>query len=133
MPPPPISYRDFAWTSNEGKAKIREIITQRLPQWSTGPRDSQVDCWAQNLMHVPTILVASTGWGKTAAFFGAILVLQYLQEPANRQITDEIKLLPPPAKPVALIVTPLIELGYAHVRLWSGYYLKEMLTCCYYK
>lgn len=114
-----MSYRDFPWTSTEGRAKIKEIITQRLPQWTTGPRDSQVDCWAHNLMHIPTILVASTGWGKTAAFFGAILVLQHLfKDPAHRQITEEITLLPPPAVAVALVVTPLVELGNAHVRLF---------------
>lgn len=67
-------------------------------------------------MHVPTILVASTGWGKTAAFFGSVLILQHLKDPKNRQINDQTKLAPPPALPVALVVTPLVELGNAHVR-----------------
>jgi hypothetical protein len=97
----------FSWLSPQGKTLIREIIQQRLPQWSNGPRDSQVECWAHNLERIPTI---STGWGKTAAFFGAVMVLQYLNH------TRPEGLPKPPPKPVALVVTPLIELGKAHVR-----------------
>jgi len=33
----------FSWLSPQGKTLIREIIQQRLPQWSNGPRDSQVE------------------------------------------------------------------------------------------
>lgn len=125
----PTDYRDFPWTSAEGQAKIREIITARLPQWSTGPRDSQVECWAHNLMHIPTILVASTGWGKTAAFFGSILILQHLKDPKNRQVSEQVKLAPPPAHPVALVVTPLIELGKAHVRLPFVFFNSILCSC----
>ena len=104
----------FSWLSLHGKTLIREIIQQRLPQWSNGPRDSQVEYWAHNLERIPTILIASTGWGKTAAFFGAVMVLQYL----NHTPPLGVPKLPP--KPIALVVTPLIELGNAHVRRLLG-------------
>jgi hypothetical protein len=65
----------FSWLSPQGKTLIRDIIQQRLPQWSNGPRDSQLECWAHNLEQIPTILIASTGWGITAEFFCAVMVL----------------------------------------------------------
>ncbi|KAF8810191.1 hypothetical protein BYT27DRAFT_7092691 [Phlegmacium glaucopus] len=89
---------------------IHEIIQQRIPQWPNGPRDSQVECWAHNLERIPTLLIASTGWGKTAAFFGAVMVLQHLNHTRRHGLPK------PPAKPVALVVTPLIELGNAHAQ-----------------
>ncbi|KAF9482610.1 hypothetical protein BDN70DRAFT_770432, partial [Pholiota conissans] len=101
------------WTSTLGRTIIREIIEARIPQWPNGPHDSQVDCWAHSLQGIPTLLIASTGWGKTAAFFGPILVLQHLLQHPNPAIPNV------PTKPVALVVTPLIELGNAHVRSFS--------------
>ena len=47
--------------------------------------------------------------GKTTAFFVPILVLQHLLKYPKPQIPK------PPQRPVALVVTPLIELGKAHV------------------
>jgi hypothetical protein len=52
----------FSWLSLQGKTLIHEIIQQRLPQWSNGPRDSQVNCWAHNLECIPTISIASTAY-----------------------------------------------------------------------
>ncbi|KAF9473338.1 hypothetical protein BDN70DRAFT_775787, partial [Pholiota conissans] len=51
----------------------------------------------------------STGWGKMVTFFGPILVLQHLLQYPNPAIHN----IPP--KPIALIITPLIELGNAHI------------------
>ena len=109
----------FSWLSPQGKTLIRNIIQQWLPQWSNGPRDSQVECWAHNLERIPTILIASTGWGKTAAFFGAVMVLQYLNHTRPQGVPK------PPPKPVALVVTPLIELGNAHVCCLLGLQLSN--------
>ncbi|KAF8814139.1 hypothetical protein BYT27DRAFT_7250321 [Phlegmacium glaucopus] len=111
----------FSWLSLQGKNIICEIIQRRLPQWSNGPRDSQVDCWAHNLERIPTILITSTGWGKTAAFFGAVMVLQHLNHTRPQGIPK------PPPKPVALVVTPLIELGNAHAREMVELGLKAIL------
>lgn len=99
----------FSWTSLEGRTVIREIVEERIQQWRTGPRLSQIDCWSKSLAGVPTILIASTGWGKTTAFFVPILVLQHLSNHPKPRIPR------PPSCPVALVVTPLIELGNAHV------------------
>ncbi|KAF8965632.1 ATP-dependent DNA helicase RecQ [Flammula alnicola] len=97
----------FSWISLEGRTVIREIVEAAVPQW-TAPRDTQLDCWAHILQGIPTILIASTGWGKTSAFFIPILVLKHLQKHPNPRVP---KL---PSSPVALVVTPLIELGNAH-------------------
>jgi superfamily II DNA/RNA helicase len=99
----------FSWTSLKGRTVIREVIEERIPEWRTGPRPAQLDCWSHTLAGIPTILIASTGWGKTTAFFVPILVLQHLAKYPKPQIPK------PPQRPVALVVTPLIELGKAHV------------------
>ncbi|CAA7262720.1 unnamed protein product [Cyclocybe aegerita] len=70
----------------------------------------------------PTILIASTGWGKTSAFFGPILVLRHLIK--NPRPNLNIPRLP--RKPVALVVTLLIELGYAHSLEIKEYGLKAI-------
>ena len=97
----------FSWTSLEGRTVIREIIEDRIPEWRTWP--AQLDRWSHTLAGIPTILIASTGWGKTTVFFVPILVLQHLLKYPKPQIPK------PPQRPVALVVTPLIELGKAHV------------------
>ncbi|KIM38543.1 hypothetical protein M413DRAFT_75866 [Hebeloma cylindrosporum] len=98
----------FSWTSLEGRTVIREIIEARIPQWTTEPRPAQLECWSHTLAGIPTILIALTGWGKTTAFFVPILVLQHLLKYPKPRIPQ------PPPHPVALVVTPLIELGNAH-------------------
>ncbi|KIJ99803.1 hypothetical protein K443DRAFT_8136 [Laccaria amethystina LaAM-08-1] len=98
----------FSWTSLEGRTVIREILEERIPQWTNGPRPAQLDCWLQSLAGRPTILIASTGWGKTTAFFVPILVLRHLVSYPKPRIPRS------PSSPVALVVTPLIELGNAH-------------------
>ncbi|PPQ95546.1 hypothetical protein CVT26_008571 [Gymnopilus dilepis] len=113
----------FSWLSVRGRTIIREIIEGRLPQWPKGPHESQVDCWAHCLQRIPTLLIASTGWGKTAAFFGPILVLQHLLSNPKPGIP---KL---PSKPVALIVTPLVELGKAHAREIGDIGLGSVAVC----
>ncbi|KAF8955674.1 P-loop containing nucleoside triphosphate hydrolase protein [Flammula alnicola] len=110
----------FSWTSLEGKTIIREIIEERVPQWSNGPKPSQVECWAHTLQKIPTILIACTGWGKTAAFFGAVLVLEALKRNPREHLPK------PPPRPVALVVTPLLELGNAHAAEIGTYKLKAV-------
>ena len=104
----------FSWTSLEGRTVIREILEERIPQWTNGPRPAQLDCWSQSLAGRSTILITSTGWGKTTAFFVPILVLQHLINHPKPRIPR------PPSSPVALVVTPLIELGNVHVSTWLG-------------
>ncbi|KAF8237593.1 hypothetical protein L208DRAFT_1042948, partial [Tricholoma matsutake] len=55
----------------------------------------------------------STGGGKTAAFYGPIQIYQHLLQ------TLVPGILTPPHHPIALIITPLIELGNNHVSLLS--------------
>ncbi|KAF8163197.1 P-loop containing nucleoside triphosphate hydrolase protein [Crassisporium funariophilum] len=108
--PSPTPPDIFSWVSTIGRTIIREIIEERLPQWPNGPHDTQVECWAHSLQAIPTILIASTGWGKRAAFFGPILVLEHLVKHPKPGLPKI------PSKPVVLVVTPLIELGNAHAR-----------------
>ena len=98
-----------SWTTLEGRTIIREIIEAEVPQWQNGPRDTQVEVWSYAMARESTILVASIGWGKTAAFFGPIIVMHHLLKHPRPRIPS------PPRSPVALIVTPLVELGNAHV------------------
>ena len=67
--PPALRIPPFSWTTLEGRTVIREIIEAEVPQWQNGPRDTQVEVWSYAMARESTILVASTGWGKTAAFF----------------------------------------------------------------
>ncbi|KIL65291.1 hypothetical protein M378DRAFT_24106 [Amanita muscaria Koide BX008] len=82
----------------------------QIPQWPNGPRHFQVDCWVHTLEKSPVILIAPTGGGKTAAFFGPVLILQHLLQHRHPGIPQ------PPPRPTALIVTLLIELGNNHAR-----------------
>jgi ATP-dependent helicase YprA (DUF1998 family) len=68
----------FSWRTVKGRARVRGIIEERVPQWPSGPRDYQLNAWVQTLDNIPLILIASTGAGKTAAFYGPILVMQHL-------------------------------------------------------
>ncbi|KAJ3515927.1 hypothetical protein NLJ89_g1461 [Agrocybe chaxingu] len=109
-PANPDELPPFSWTSIEGRAVIREVVEQQIPQWGNGPRDVQLDCWAGILARTPTVLIASTGWGKTSVFFVPIIILRHLLEHPRPRIA------PPPPLPVALLVTPLIE---SEMHIWS--------------
>ncbi|KAF8716103.1 hypothetical protein AX14_012422 [Amanita brunnescens Koide BX004] len=100
----------WSWTTPEGRTVAREIIEQRIPQWPSGARPFQLDCWVQTLARKPIVLIASTGGGKTAAFFGPIIIMQDLVRNPRHNIP------PPPQNPIALVITPLIELGNNHAR-----------------
>jgi len=94
----------FLWMSFEGRTIIREIIEARLPQWRNGSNASRIlVIHAREDSDSPC---ASTGWGKTLAFYGPLLVQQNLQQYPRPNV---------PQPPAALVVTPLIELGNAHV------------------
>ena len=97
-----------SWRSMEGRTRIRGIIEQRVPQWTNGPRSYQLESWAHTLDKISLVLIAPTGSGKTAAFYAPLLVMEHLlQNPVAR-------IPKPPSHPIALIVTPLIELGNNH-------------------
>jgi len=104
----------FSWTSLKGHTVVCEILEECIPQWTNGPQPAQLDCWSQSLAGRPTILIASTGWGKMTAFFVPSLILQHLVNHPKPQIPQ------PPSSPVALVVTPLIELRNAHVSNLAG-------------
>jgi len=79
----------LSWTSLEGRTVIHDIIEERIPEWRTGPRP----CLGQlnsivglALAGIPTILIASTGWGKPTSFFVLILLLQYRLKYSKTQI-----------------------------------------------
>jgi len=109
-PPTASAVNRISWNSVDGRKIIREIVLKEVPQWEKGPRDEQIECWSYALAGLPTVLIASTGWGKTSAFFVPILILRNLIQHPRRGVPK------PPARPVALVVTPLVELGNAHVR-----------------
>ncbi|KAF6744432.1 P-loop containing nucleoside triphosphate hydrolase protein [Ephemerocybe angulata] len=100
----------FSWTSDAGKALIKDILTEYIPQWPSGPRPFQVDATANLLNKTPTVLLAATSSGKTAIFFCILIVLQHLAKHPNPAIKPDTI----PEKPVVLVVTPLVELGNKH-------------------
>ncbi|KAF6745111.1 ATP-dependent DNA helicase RecQ [Ephemerocybe angulata] len=107
----------FTWTSNAGKTTITEILRAVIPQWPTGPHEFQVDACANLLDKKPTVLLASTASGKTATFFCPLLVLQHLLKHPRPEIPSESI----PAKPVVLVVTPLVELGNNHAKEMAAF------------
>jgi superfamily II DNA/RNA helicase len=59
----------------------------------------------QNFSHI----IAPTGSGKTTAFYAPLLAIEHL-------LWNPVAGIPqPPSHPIALIVTPFIELGNNHV------------------
>lgn len=101
----------IAWTSQEGKALIRNLVTQLIPQWPEGPREHQVSSWARTLARQAQFSFVATGGGKTSLFYGPVLIADYL----SKYPVDGF--LPLPASPIAVVVVPLIELGNNHVML----------------
>ncbi|KAF5383193.1 hypothetical protein D9615_004911 [Tricholomella constricta] len=99
-----------SWRSIEGRTRIRGIMEGLMPQWRNGPREFQVDVWANILDKIAVLLIAHTGGGKTAAFWGPVLIMQHLLQFAIPGVPA------PPSKPVGIIVTPLVELGNNHAR-----------------
>ncbi|KAF8227994.1 hypothetical protein L208DRAFT_1293989 [Tricholoma matsutake] len=100
-----------SWRSMEGCTWIRRIIEQRVPQWTNGPCSYQLESWAHTLDKISLILIAPTGSGKTTAFYAPLLVMEHL-------LGNPVAGIPQlPSHPIALIVTPLIELGNNHVSL----------------
>jgi ATP-dependent helicase YprA (DUF1998 family) len=105
---PKVSY---AWLTAEGHACICGIIEECVLTWSNSPCSYQIDSWAHTLQKISLMLIASTGSGKTATFYVPILVMQHL-------LKNLVEGIPwPPENPVALVVTPLIELGNNHVQI----------------
>ncbi|KDQ50833.1 hypothetical protein JAAARDRAFT_51106 [Jaapia argillacea MUCL 33604] len=100
---------EISWLSADRQNLIRTIIKSRIPEWTTGPRDFQLESWAYSLDGKPQLNIVATGGGKTALFYGPLLIAQHLL----RYPVPGIKPVPP--KPVILIVTPLVELGNKHV------------------
>ncbi|KAH7922132.1 hypothetical protein BV22DRAFT_1017914, partial [Leucogyrophana mollusca] len=90
--------RNPAWLTDERHALIRGIIEGRVEQWHNGPRKFQVESWARTLAGISQLLVIPTGGGKTALFYGPLLVVQHLREQPRPEIG------PLPEKPVILIV-----------------------------
>ena len=97
----------------EGYARICGIIEERVPQWNNGPRSYQLESWAHTLDKISLVLIAPTGSGKTAAFYAPLLVMEHL-------LWNPVSGIPQPSShPIALIVTPLIELGNNHVSFFE--------------
>ena len=98
----------FLWTSLKGRTIIREILEERIPQWTIGPRPTQLYCWTQSLWAANDS--HRFNWlGKGDRIFVPILVLRHLVNHLKPRIPR------PPSSPVALVVTPHIEMGNAHV------------------
>ncbi|KAF6763557.1 ATP-dependent DNA helicase RecQ [Ephemerocybe angulata] len=90
-------------------------------RWPSGPRPFQVEATAHLLDNEPTLLVAATSSGKTAIFFCSLLVLRHLAKHPRPNISVRI-----PAKPVVLVVTPLVELGNNHALEMSAFGLRAV-------
>ncbi|EGO02163.1 hypothetical protein SERLA73DRAFT_133013, partial [Serpula lacrymans var. lacrymans S7.3] len=99
------------WLSQERRALVPGIIEghPNLQHWSTGPREYQVESWIHSLASVSQLLVVPTGGGKTAVFYGLLLLIQELITNPVHGVEDL------PTTPVILIVTPLIALGNTQV------------------
>ena len=94
--------------SLEVRTIIREIIEARLLQWRNCLEATQVECWSYTLEKIPTTCCIDR-MGQDVSLiwspFGST-------EPSAVPRPNVPQL---PEKPVALVVTPLIELGNAHV------------------
>ncbi|KAI0055770.1 P-loop containing nucleoside triphosphate hydrolase protein [Artomyces pyxidatus] len=100
------------WLAPEQRSFIQQIITQLIPQWSTGPRDFQLSSWARTLQGISQINIVPCAGGKTALFYGPILIIQHL---VKEGIPFKVRGRPPPKKPVMLVVGPLVELQNSQV------------------
>ncbi|KII85949.1 hypothetical protein PLICRDRAFT_65078, partial [Plicaturopsis crispa FD-325 SS-3] len=101
------------WLRPERQDLIRSIFRERIPQWTHGPRDFQIEAWGHILNGTPLLAVVATGGGKTALYYGPIIIYHYLfHHPSLLDVAAQRIL---PRKPVAIVVSPLIELGNSQV------------------
>ncbi|KAF9234427.1 hypothetical protein BU15DRAFT_13834, partial [Melanogaster broomeanus] len=99
------------WLSDRAHQVVRNIIKEKLTQWPAGPRDFQVDAWCRTLAGVSQLLVVPTGGGKTALFFGTLLIIhELLKRPHPILKTHKL-----PPNPMVVVVTPLNALGDTQV------------------
>jgi len=77
-PPTASAVNRISWNSVDGRKIICEIVLKEVPQWEKRPRDKQIERWSYALAGLPTVLIGSTGWGKTSAFFFPVLILRNL-------------------------------------------------------
>ncbi|KAG6818625.1 hypothetical protein H0H93_003378 [Arthromyces matolae] len=110
----------FSWISDEGELLVRKIVQKHVIQWPSGPRAHQLESWVYTLSKKSILLIAATGSGKTATFYGPILVMLHLLKSPVEGIPS------PPSHPVALIVTPLVELGNNQVTEMERFGLRAL-------
>ncbi|KAF9230789.1 P-loop containing nucleoside triphosphate hydrolase protein, partial [Melanogaster broomeanus] len=119
---PAAANNTLLWLSSERQSLIRQIISARLPQWPTGPHKFQVESWARTLDGQSQLLVVPTGGGKTAVFYGILLILEHLKKSPIHEL-GPFKF---PNNPVIMIVTPLNELGNMHAAEMTAMGLKAV-------
>ncbi|KAJ8091931.1 hypothetical protein PM082_024165 [Marasmius tenuissimus] len=67
------------WSDSTGLGAIKTVVAHRIPQWSQGLFDYQLETISRILDRESVILSAGTGGGKAALFIIPLLVHQELQ------------------------------------------------------
>jgi len=93
------------WSSKEGLAIIKHIVSRRIPQWPDGLREWQLDAISTILNRQSLFAIAATGEGKSALYIIPILVhLELSQHPDNYPSFRTP--IPSRSHPVVLVITP---------------------------
>ncbi|RDB16841.1 ATP-dependent DNA helicase RecQ [Hypsizygus marmoreus] len=97
----PCHSRVLQWQSSIGRDTVRRIVKERIPEWTEGLRDWQLDVVCRILDGEDVLISTATGDGKSAIFAVPLVVLLELQR-QPMYYAD----LPRRALPMGIVITP---------------------------
>lgn len=98
--------------NSERHSLFNHIIEKCIPQWTTGPRNFQQVSWGYTMDGTNQFVAVPCGGGKTALFYVPIIIILYL---IKHKVLFTVAGRPAPVSPIALVVSPLIELENSQV------------------
>ncbi|KAK7445431.1 hypothetical protein VKT23_014850 [Stygiomarasmius scandens] len=93
------------WSSTEGLAIIKHIVSRCIPQWPDGLREWQLDAISTILNRQSLFAIAATGEGKSALYIIPVLVHLELSQHPDSYPSFRTP-IPSRSHPVVLVITP---------------------------
>ncbi|KAJ7627262.1 hypothetical protein FB45DRAFT_749306 [Roridomyces roridus] len=90
-----------SWNSNEGIAALTSVVSARIPSWTTGLREWQIEPILRILDSEDVLLCTATGAGKSALFI--VPILCHLEVAAHPELYPKS---PVRKHPLGMVVTP---------------------------
>jgi superfamily II DNA/RNA helicase len=109
------------WSDRIGRSTIQDITKLKIPSWTNGLYDYQLDMVAAVLDRKNVLASLGTGSGKTAGFAIPVLVLREISK--NPHLYPDLRY---PEMAVGIVITPTKGLSFDIVSgliLWIGVYI----------